>query len=223
MKKTLKLCILILLSYYNVCFAQSREDTERGKENLTFIDTRDNQMYDYILLGNQYWMTENLNYNCEGSFDFSQVTSDVPDKGRLYNINAAQTACPEGWHLPSNAEWQKLAAYISKKYGPFKYLDGDWYGVGDLLKYTDYWNEKGKSQIGFNAVPTGLLRFTKEGQLKYQMTNTAAYWWTSSKVNSNFNWVRSLLKSADRLSLDPGHFMDAYSVRCVKNRSNIIN
>ena len=124
MKKTLKLCILLLLSYYNVCFAQSREYTERGKENLTFIDTRDNQMYDYILLGNQYWMAKNLNYNCEGSFDFSQVTSEVPDKGRLYNINAAQTACPEGWHLPSNAEWQELAVCQDKKNGTN--CEGNW-------------------------------------------------------------------------------------------------
>jgi len=32
--------------------------------------------------------------------------------GVLYNWPAAITACPEGWHLPSDAEWKQLEMYL---------------------------------------------------------------------------------------------------------------
>ena len=207
---------LILLWLCTISIAQNEEKLKTGGNVGKYIDTRDNQSYGYILLGNQYWMTENLNYNCKGSFGFSSDITEIPNRGRLYNINAAQNACPNGWHLPSNSEWEMLAKFLNKKYGPFEHKDGDWYGLGVLLKQLDYWDEKNKRFVGFNAVPTGFLQFTNDGQLKYVITDASAYWWSAGRINSDSNWIRSLLKGDDRLFLETGHFMNAYSVRCVK-------
>ncbi|WP_168796690.1 FISUMP domain-containing protein [Cognatitamlana onchidii] len=79
-----------------------------------FIDTRDNQVYEIITIGDQTWFAENLNY------DFGDDTSSCYDGetdncfiyGRLYTGDAAQTACPEGWHLPSKEEWDLLIDYL---------------------------------------------------------------------------------------------------------------
>jgi hypothetical protein len=52
------------------------------------IDRRDNNVYKTITVGNQVWMAENLRF----------------DNGK-YTWTTAQDACPGGWHLPSQEEF----------------------------------------------------------------------------------------------------------------------
>jgi uncharacterized protein (TIGR02145 family) len=42
---------------------------------------------------------------------YSCYRDDCFKYGKLYNWNTAMTACPKGWHLPSNAEWDRLSRY----------------------------------------------------------------------------------------------------------------
>ena len=79
-------------------------------ENLrgTFVDERDGLVYKYTTIGNQVWMAENLNYD-NGSFC---VETTCSTKGRFYRLAEALNACPNGWHLPSNEEWQVLFSNV---------------------------------------------------------------------------------------------------------------
>lgn len=77
-------------------------------------------------------MAENLNYNPgSGSWAYDNDSSKAAIYGRLYSWPTARKACPQGWHLPSNVEWQTLADYLG---GPAV--------TGGKMKEADttYWN-----------------------------------------------------------------------------------
>jgi hypothetical protein len=51
----------------------------------SFTDSRDGKTYGVIRIGEQYWMTKNLNYNSSGSWDYDYNTSNSDTYGKLYN------------------------------------------------------------------------------------------------------------------------------------------
>ncbi|MDD4178128.1 MAG: FISUMP domain-containing protein, partial [Bacteroidales bacterium] len=52
-------------------------------------------------------------YGYEGfSVPEAKTTPNYQTYGVLYNWPAALTACPQGWHLPSDNEWTILTDYL---------------------------------------------------------------------------------------------------------------
>jgi len=76
----------------------------------TFTDPRDSKEYKTAKIGEQIWMAENLNYAAESSRCYNDSTAYCQKYGRLYNWETATKACPSGWHLPSQKEFQTLRA-----------------------------------------------------------------------------------------------------------------
>ena len=85
----------------------------------TFVDTRDGHEYHWVKYGNLDWMTENFSYDINDAnnssiyqpdYDFYNKTNTeyLAKYGRLYTLNGALKACPEGWRLPTDADWQNL-------------------------------------------------------------------------------------------------------------------
>lgn len=63
----------------------------------------------------------------------AQATANFRSYGALYNWPAALTACPPGWHLPTDAEWTHLVHTLMAEYN----LLNDWVHtncVGNALK-----------------------------------------------------------------------------------------
>jgi len=48
----------------------------------------------------------------EDSYCYDGKVENCKTYGRLYTWEAAQRACPEGWHLPSDEEWYHLAFHF---------------------------------------------------------------------------------------------------------------
>ena len=110
-----------------------------------FVDARDNQTYKTVVIGNQTWMAQNLNYNMENSSCYNDNPDNCAKYGRLYTVDAAMNACPSGWHLPSEYEWDTLMNAV-----------GGRDVAGKMLKSESGWElYNGVDEYGFTAVPAG--------------------------------------------------------------------
>lgn len=146
----------------------------------TLIDPRDLQVYRTVCIGDQVWMAENLNWAGAGEcYDNSSSNCDV--FGRLYSLDETtgkqsstpdsivQGICPPGWHVPSQAEFQKL----------FDYVGGRNF-AGDSLKADTIWTGAYKDNLGFAALPSGRKQPDAMGVIGFWGLGTVCEFWTST-------------------------------------------
>jgi uncharacterized protein (TIGR02145 family) len=114
--------------------------------------------------------------------------------GVLYNWPAAITACPEGWHLPSDAEWKQLEMYLGMSEEEADRGGGGERGTdeGGKLKEAgnSHWhspNSGATNESGFTALPGG-YRFTS-GDV--DAIGIYGDWW-SSTGGTDSAWRRYL-------------------------------
>jgi len=89
--------------------------------------TNNIKQYATAKIGNQVWMTENLNYKTGKSWCFEDDDFYCKKYGRLYDWNTAVKACPAGWHLPSDSEWNELEKFAGKNLAnTISALQGGW-------------------------------------------------------------------------------------------------
>jgi len=73
----------------------------------TFSDSRDGQTYRTVQLNGLEWMADNFKYDIGyGCWSYHNDDRNSDIYGRLYTLEGAKKACPEGWRLPSDEEWQ---------------------------------------------------------------------------------------------------------------------
>jgi len=144
----------------------------------TLTDTRDGKVYKTVKICEQTWMAENLNYEAEDSKCYGNKPANCKKYGRMYNWETALKVCPDGWHLPNNAEWDKLYRFADGTSGTKRpYMSKT---AGKFLKAKSGWkSEEGKSgngedKYGFSALPGGL------GNTDGSFSDFGAYWWSSS-------------------------------------------
>ncbi len=148
------------------------------------------------MLDGRHWMTRNFPVNTAGSFCYGDSESNCAAYGRLYTWDSALQACTSldgGWHLPSDAEWDRLAQQYGGKsaYEP-------------LLR-------AGKS--GFNV----LLGGGRGLDGTYARLEAHGFYWTSTEDGPGtaiyYNFAKGQ-KSLFRQS--EGEKGRAFSVRCVR-------
>jgi uncharacterized protein (TIGR02145 family) len=220
-------------------------NTEGAGWDAAIQDSRDSQIYQYKTIGTQVWMTENLAYlpsvvgpgtgsNSKAyyyvyGYDGTNVTAakgttNYNKYGVLYNWPAALTACPEGWHLPSDAEWTQLEEYlITNGYN----YDGTTTGnkiAKSMANYsgwntsstvgavgnTDYSEYRNKS--GFTALPGGFRSDTG----RFFNLGINGFWWSSTENDTNFAWLRSLNYNSHNVNRYYRDKERGFSVRCVR-------
>ena len=77
----------------------------------TLVDMRDGRDYATVLIREQRWMAGNLRYqppDASGWFCYDDDPLLCEELGALYAWNTARSACPPGWHLPTESEWDRL-------------------------------------------------------------------------------------------------------------------
>jgi len=167
-----------------------------------FIDPRDGQRYPTVMVGETAWLGRNLAFVAPRSWCYDDAATCDED-GRLYAWTAARDACPAGWHLPSDAEWQELETFaglppelVAQKFD----------------RPTDVGTElmTGGSS-GFAAPRAG----SRQPNRAYAAKGEAAELWTSSETDEESAIYRMLSKGGIRRN--PRGKSSALSVRCVRD------
>jgi uncharacterized protein (TIGR02145 family) len=193
----------------------------QNQQGEPFIDHRDNnRVYRTVKIGSLIWMAENLKYNAPGSRCYEDKTENSDKYGRLYSLAMVTKldACPPGWCLPTNAEWEDLV----KAVGGSKI-------AGIMLKSNNGWDdyeviygeEKGKrksgngeDKFGFSALPGGYL----DSDGRFVNVGKGGWWWSSVNESNNFHPHYWNMHSS-REDVYDGYNGEClmYSVRCVRD------
>ena len=201
----------------------------------------DGNEYETVLIGTQCWTKTNLRVAPAGATDatssgassntvpYYYVNSAVNPAvyGYYYNWEAAKLACPTGWHLPSDAEWNTLEETVSGTDWQANYAIATGYRGSHAGKLAgEGWNSSSTAGAsgdasdldhnasGFGAVPAGGWSSGFDGAGSY------AYFWSSTEYGTNSAWHRYLNYDFAHVS----RFNDrsrnyGFSVRCLRGET----
>jgi uncharacterized protein (TIGR02145 family) len=157
-----------------------------------------------------------LEFNCDvfgGLYQWDEVMQYVRTPG-------IQGICPDGWHIPTDAEWMILEGVADSAYGIGDPIWEQWNfrgtNAGKNLKSTIFWElfGAGTDKYGFSAIPAGLrndfLNFLHQGYF--------AWIWSSTEENEGWARYHALNYDSDaigRLAANPKTY--GFSLRCLRN------
>jgi uncharacterized protein (TIGR02145 family)/uncharacterized repeat protein (TIGR02543 family) len=185
------------------------------------VDSRDGNVYHAVKIGGTTWMTTNLNFKTGNSWCYGNNESNCRMYGRLYDLNTARRACPEGWRLPDTADWNNLFRTVGGKLNTDNCCEIicvlHWDDAGGKLKSKTGWKGKGNGtdDFGFSALPGG-GRYRVLGSRPFRGLGDEGAWWISGA-----SWP-AIIRSDNNVTVyeegDPmfGGASDGLSVRCVK-------
>lgn len=175
--------------------------TDGTNETGLILDKKNNISYGTVKIGTQWWMSENLN-EATGKSCYGNLAANCATYGGLYSwtdvmngatAEKARGLCPQGWHVPTLAEWQTLV---------------DFYGA-DVAK--NRLEVTGDSD--FRMFMAGQQSNTGRSEFLNQVAN----FWTSTKSSGENAYEISFQKSQDtffKINLSHSY---GFSVRCVKD------
>lgn len=193
----------------------------------SFTDSRDNRKYKTVTIDSITWMAQNLNYDTAGSYCYAGKFSNCSRYGRLYSwamvMNGASASglvpsgerglCPDGWHVPSAAEWDALKSYADSR------TDGmGAFSIRSIFNWSVYSSEydslnyTGTDLFGFSAVAGGY-----EDSLGFSELGETATWWTASEYNSTHAMNRGIFYDSKWMGTGHTSKADLRSLRCVEN------
>ncbi len=147
------------------------------------------KQYKTVKIGNQTWMAENLNYKTGKSWCFEDDDFYCNKYGRLYDWNTAAKACPTGWHLPSDSEWNELEKAAGKNI------------AGEISASQGGWRDSRSDE--------------KTGRWRDFGENGA--WWTATLFEVTGGAQARHLSSSGDVSSNLRNKSDGLSIRCIEN------
>lgn len=191
-------------------------------------DSRSRTIYNTVSIGGQTWLKENLNIGTminSNSGNDDQTDNNVIEKycynndpnycdtyGGLYQWNeamaystleGAQGICPDGWHIPTESEFQTLIGNVSNSANALKEVGQ---GRGD---------GSGTNTSGFSARLAGVRKYT-DGS--FSARNDSTRIWCSKR---NYNLY--IYYDEDRILFGNTYndiIQNGYSVRCIQGAGN---
>jgi uncharacterized protein (TIGR02145 family) len=192
-----------------------------------FTDSRDQKVYNTVLIGAQCWFAQNLNVGTRINSQTAQSDNGIIEKycyddlesncdmyGGIYQWNEAmqfsttpgvQGICPAGWHLPTDAEWTTLTTFL----GGENIAGGKMKEAGVAHWLTP--NIGATNSSGFTVLPAG----DRNGNGYFYDVKRFAGFWSSSQTDAADAWCRSLLYSDVVVNLNNGNVTNGFSARCL--------
>ena len=233
---------------------QEQIDVLQSTSGSGTVTDQDGNSYPYLTYGDQVWTVKNAEMvtyrdgtpipQVTDATEWANLTTGAwcyydndPSKGKLYNwyavagihdndeITPNKELAPEGWHVPTDAEWTELENYlIANGYN----YDGTTTGnkIAKAMSSTTGWNGSttdgapGNNQLennssGFNVFPIGNLNYTPS----FSNEAVTAVFWTSEQddINSDSAINRDLNYNGTGLNTNVNGIKAGYSVRFVRD------
>jgi uncharacterized protein (TIGR02145 family) len=188
--------------------SSSSVGNDNSSNSSTVAGSCDIKDYKTKQIGDQVWMAENMNCNVSGSLCYNNDLANCAKYGRMYDWATAKTVCPDGWHLPSNAEWYILINYA-----------GGYSTAGTKLKATSGWDTSsdyisGTDDFGFSALPGG----NSGSSVSFNGVGSAGSWWSSSGFNNVSAYTFHMEYNYEKVSENYRNLKSfLFSVRCVRD------
>lgn len=203
--------------------------------NIDFSKTKTEQIqgktYHYVTAGGLDWMCRNISDDSAGiPYMHCDAMNDV--FGRYYSYEEASSICPEGWRLPTDAEWVSLAeaagapaaeSEFSTMKGVAAAMMGNAYFNDDLM--WKFWPEVGDitNDTGFSALPTGYVMLGTESDGAYPTAlfkgykEYAVFWTSTPAEEGGMAYYRYFISNQPDLMISKGDMKSfGASVRCVR-------
>jgi uncharacterized protein (TIGR02145 family) len=225
--------------------------------NAPTVTDFDENVYETVQIGQQCWMKENLRSrhyadgteiplgdavtSLENPYRYIYPNSDTALAGYLYNWAAVmnessssnnnpsgvQGVCPNGWHIPSDAEWTQLTSYVS---ATNEYVCGEGHIAQALAAEVGWENSNvacspgyAHSEIygtGFKAVPAGSfsVELSDNEEESFNGYGTNTYFWSSTlEGQTTAAYTRHLSYDNPDVQRSSYNFASGRSVRCIRN------
>jgi len=227
-------------------------EIDEGYNGFDDVIDIDGNNYNFAIYGNQVWTVENAEMvtyrdgtpipEVTDPTQWSNLTTGAwsyynndPTKPRFYNWYAVmgihdtdpntpnKEFAPEGWHVPSDAEWTTLENHlIANGYNYDDTTTGN--KIAKAMASTTGWNTSTNTgAIGndqslnndseFNAVPEG-YRYNNGSFL---IDGNVAFFWSSTESSSDNAWFRSLNYDISYLYRYSFSKLNGFSVRFVRD------
>jgi uncharacterized protein (TIGR02145 family) len=211
---------------------QNESPTQNKTSIQNELPTQDESLkLDEVTIGNQVWTSKNLDVSTFRNGDpipeaktcadwekacaylqpafcyFDNTPANGTKYGKLYNfyaVNDPRGLAPQGWHIPTDAEWTELTDYL-----------GGVEKAGAKLKSKEGWSNDGNGTNSslFSGLPGG---FIDSRGLSYAI-GEGGYWWSSTEYSTNVAHYRFLFYNNGFVGWDnhPEYF--GLSVRCIRD------
>jgi len=139
---------------YCINFVDGTKRLHFGVEKEQFCDKRDGNLYVKITIGEQTWMAEDLSYNiynsrCALRPQYNEEGEEIGcETNRLYDWYGAMGACPIGWRLPTDDDWNTLVNYVGASESAIKLK-----ATSGWNDFSDHTNGNGTDDYGFSLLP----------------------------------------------------------------------
>lgn len=202
----------------------------QGNKNVITTTKNSKSNFSTIKIGNQTWMSENLNVTKfrNGDIILEAQTDELwikaaeqkvaawcyydndPTQTKLYNwyaVNDPRGLAPEGYHVPDEDDWNTLVNHL-----------GGELVAGPKLKFASSWGDSTSvvyAKNNFAAEPMGWRKTSKEG---IAFTKEGAFFWCSTALSLKYAWTRYLIYKSNDVKSYCYPKSSGLSVRCVKNK-----
>jgi uncharacterized protein (TIGR02145 family) len=198
---------------------------------ITALQTQVPAFLPTIVIGKQQWMKENLDVVTYRNGDIIPKVTDPTAwaalttgawcyynndpangaiYGKLYNwyaVNDARGLAPQGWHIPTDAEWDTL----STKLGGVTVAGGKMKTTGTTRWTTP--NTGATNESGFAGLPGGYRIY--DGS--FDIVGSYGFWWSATEFNTAFARFLFLTSTNGTLSRNFDYKAAGFSVRCLRD------
>jgi uncharacterized protein (TIGR02145 family) len=189
-----------------------------------------------VKIGNQIWMTENLNVGKFRNGDpilhaktkeewkragkerkaawchYGNDPANGEKYGKLYNwyaVNDPRGLAPEGWHIPNSEEWSILIENLgSENLSAIKMKSNNEWKDSGWKENIEFTNES-----GFSALPGGSRAYDGE----FDNIGLKSFWWSTEELTPNIAWRQFIYYKVDYLIKSKARKEQGSSVRCLQN------